>query len=311
MRRTVGLAVLVTVALAWVAASGQSPARGPEFPPELVAFGPPSEKPLLAGTGTDTWDRRMRERGWIMREDGQWRLWYTGYNDARSDSKFLGYATSPDGLTWTRHPGNPLTTTGWVEDMCVVKQGGTYYMFAEGRNDVAHLLTSTDRVHWTERGDLAIRQVNGQPISPGPRGTPAIWIENGVWWLFYEREDLAVYAATSRDLKVWTNVTDEPVIARGPEAYDRYAVAVNQIVKYNARYYAYYHASALKDWAEWSTCVAVSDDLVHWKKYPGNPVLPVNPAMKGASSGTLVHDGTQYRLYTTHPDVRVYFPRGK
>jgi serine/threonine protein kinase len=51
-------------------------------------------------------------------------------------------------------------------------------------------------------------------------------------------------------LKVWTNVTGEPVLARGPGAYDRYAVAMDQIIKYQGRYYAYYHASALKDWAE-------------------------------------------------------------
>jgi len=48
-----------------------------------------------------------------------------------------------------------------------------------------------------------------------------------------------------------------------------------------------------------------------WTKYPGNPVLPVNPSMKGASSGMVVHDGTRFRLYTTHPDVRVYFPRAR
>jgi hypothetical protein len=53
----------------------------------------------------------------------------------------------------------------------------------------------------------------------------------------------------------------------------------------------------------------VSDDLVHWLKYPGNPVVPVNQALPGASSGMVVHDGTQFRLYTTHPDVRVYSPQ--
>ena len=195
--------------------------------------------------------------------------------------------------------------SGWTD----VQQGGTYYMFAEGRDDVAHLLTSTDRIHWRERGNLDIRQVSGQPISAGPRGTPTAWFENGTWWLFYERSDLAVFVATSRDMKVWTNVTDEPVIRRGPDAYDRYGVAIDQIIKHEGRYYAYYHASALPDWGEWSTCIAVSDDLVHWTKYPGNPILLVNPAMKGASSATVVHDGTRYRLYTTHPDVRVYRQR--
>ena len=42
--------------------------------------------------------------------------------------------SQPDetGAGW-RWPGNPLTTDGWVKDMCVVRRGDTYYMFAEGR----------------------------------------------------------------------------------------------------------------------------------------------------------------------------------
>jgi len=40
-------------------------------------------------------------------------------------------------------------------------------------------------------------------------------------------------------------------------------------------------------------------------------VILVNPTMRGASSGMIVHDGKQLRLYTTHPDVRVYFPRSR
>jgi hypothetical protein len=311
MRIVVSAAAVLAASWACLPSASFPQRGGAAFPPELVSFGPASAAPLLAGTGGDTWDRRIRERGWLMHESDGWHLWYTGYSDARSDSKFLGYATSPDGLVWTRWPGNPLTTEGWVEDMSVVKDGDTYYMFAEGRGDIAHLLTSTDRVTWREQGDLDIRRVDGRPIAPGPRGTPTVWIEGDTWWLFYEREDLAVFAATSKDLKVWTNVTDEPVLARGLDTYDRYAVAVDQIIRHQGRYYAYYHASALKDWAEWSTCLAVSDDLVHWKKYPANPVIPVNPAMPGASSGMIVHDGEQLRLYTTHPDVRVYFPRAR
>lgn len=290
-------------------AAEPSKPEGPEFPDELVKFGPASDKPLLEGAGANAWDRMVRERGWIMREDGMWHMWFTGYNYDISKAKFLGYATSPDGIQWTRWPGNPLTTDGWVEDMCIIKNDGTYYMFAEGRDDIAHLLTSKDRLHWQERGDLDIRQTNGQPISAGPRGTPSAWFENGTWWLLYERGDLAVFEATSKDLKVWTNVTDEPVIKCGPEAYDLHAVAVDQIIKHKGRYYAYYHASALPKWGEWTTCLAMSEDLVHWKKYPGNPVLKVNPGSPGASTGMVVQDGKGFRLYTTHPDVRVYLPR--
>lgn len=280
-----------------------------DFPPELVEFGIASAEPILKGQGPQDWDCWVRERGWIMREDDQWHLWYTGYNNDLSKDRFLGYATSSDGLKWTRWPSNPLTKEGWVEDMCVIKRRETYYMFAEGRDDIAHLLTSTDRIHWHEQGDLDIRQTNGQPISAGPRGTPTAWFENDTWWLFYERKDLDVFAATSKDLKIWTNASDQPVLTRGPEQYDQYAVAFDQIVKLNGRFYAYYHASALPKWGEWSTCLAMSDDLLRWKKYPRNPVVPVNPMLIGASSGTVVHDGIGWRLYTTHPDVRVYFQK--
>lgn len=294
--------------ICFVLAAGAVAAADPEFPPELVQFGPASTAPLLAGTGSDTWDRMMRERGWVMHEGDKWHLWYTGYNNDRDESKYLGYATSDDGLNWTRWPENPLTTAGWVEDVCVVRRGSTYYMFAEGRDDIAHLLTSTDRVHWQERGDLDIRQVDGRPISAGPRGTPTAWFEKDTWYLFYERRDAAVWLATSTDLAVWTNVSDDPVISAGPDAYDRYAVAVDQIIRHKGRYYAWYHASAEPAWDSWNTNLAVSTDLVHWKKYPGNPVLPADPAHPKRSSGTVVPDGDAYRLYTTHPDVGVFRP---
>jgi hypothetical protein len=273
-----------------------------EFPAELVHFVPYKNNPVFAGTGAATWDNQIRERGWIMKESDGWHLWYNGYVHIDS-TKYLGYATSPDGLIWTRYKDNPIYSFGWVEDMCVVKPDSIYYMFAEGRGDTAHMLTSPDRIHWTERGNLHIHRVNGEPISKGPYGTPAVFKENGTWYLFYERDDAGIWLATSQDLSTWTNVQDEPVLNRGPEAYDKYGVAMNQVIKYNGLYYGYYHATAFEDWHEWSTNVAVSKDLTHWKKYPNNPIIGDN-----MSSGILVNDGTQYRMYTMHPEVNVFFP---
>lgn len=277
------------------------------FPPELVEFGPPSEQPLFAGGGPTAWDRDLRERGWILREGNRWTLWYTGSNPDRDPVRRLGMATSVDGLNWTRAAANPLVRDAWVEDVCVVRHAGCYRMFAEGEQDIAHLLMSRDRVHWQRCGPLEIRLAAGGPIADGPRGTPAVWLERGVWYLFYERMDDGVWLATSTDGRVFTNVDDQPVLACGPEPYDRHAIAVDQIVRHAGRYYAYYHASPREDRATWQTCLATSTDLVHWTKYRGNPILPVDPAAPKRSSATLVHDGRRFRLYTTHPDVRVRF----
>ena len=77
---------------------------------------------------------------------------------------------------WIRWPSNPIVSSSWVEDVCVVKHENTYYMFAEGERDVAHLLTSTDRVTWKEQGPLDIRMKDGSPIAPGPYGTPTVFV---------------------------------------------------------------------------------------------------------------------------------------
>jgi len=274
------------------------------FPTELVDWVPYEHNPVLAGTGGDTWDNKIRERGYILYEDGQFHLWYTGYRGASADAKHLGYATSPDGLQWTRWPTNPIHAAGWVEDVCVVKVGAVYHMFAEGRDDIAHLLLSRDRVHWEEQGPLDIRQTSGAKISAGPYGTPTVWHEGDTWNLFYERRDLGVWLARSKDLKIWTNVDDRPVLALGPDKYDRSMIAMDQVIQYAGWYYAYYHALAERGSTNWTTCIAASNDLVHWTKYAGNPIIDGNK-----SSAVLVNDGRQMRLYTMHPDVRVYLPK--
>ncbi len=275
----------------------------PAFPREIVDWVPATVTPVFMGAGGDAWDRKIRERGWVLYDpdDRLFHLWYTGYNDDRSPNKFLGHATSRDGRDWSRDPANPLVTDSWVEDVCVLKAEGTYWMFAEGKDDIAHLLTSPDGKRWTERGPLDIRKVDGSPIRPGPRGTPTVWVEGPTWYLFYERGDLGVWLATSRDRRVWTNVSDEPVLPMGPDTYDSQAVAVNQVLKRDGVYYALYHANSKRPWADWTTCVARSRDLLHWEKYAGNPIIANN-----RSSGVLVDGPSGTFLFTMHPEVCVF-----
>ncbi len=276
------------------------------FPPELVDFVPYENNPVFTGTGEDTWDNKIRERGYILREDGLYKMWYTGHKESLDATKYLGYATSTDGIHWTRYPENPIFNEYWTEDVQVVKHEGKYYMVAEGVNDIAHMLSSLDGVEWQRLGDLDIRKVNGESIDPGAYGTPTLWIENNKWYLFYERGDLGIWLAESSDQKVWTNIQDDPVIEMGPGKYDACGVAVNQIIKYNERYYAYYHGTPDEDWSSWNSNVAVSDDLIHWEKYENNPIVDGDSISNNYSSPILVNDGTKYQLYTMHESVRVF-----
>ena len=52
-----------------------------------------------------------------MREGDVYKMWYTGYNGAPSNIEgkaeyAIGYATSPDGVNWTKHEGNPIFGPG-------------------------------------------------------------------------------------------------------------------------------------------------------------------------------------------------------
>lgn len=285
--------------------SGQSE-DGVKFEASMVNFTPYNANPVFQGTGTDTWDKQIRERGYILVEDGIYKMWYTGYTED-SEPKYLGYATSRDGINWIRYSDGPVFSEKWTEDMFVLKDAGKYYMYAEGMHDIAHLLTSTDGISWQEQGDLVILDTEGTPIPP-PYGTPTVWVEDGKWYLFYERNDLGIWLATSEDKRTWKNIQDEPVIAMGPGAYDEGAVAANQVLKHGGQYYLYYHGSSNPDWADpdahalWTSNVAVSADLVHWVKYPENPIVEGDH-----SSPILIFDGEHNRLYTMHDKVWLYF----
>jgi hypothetical protein len=67
-----------------------------EFPAEIVKFKAYEGNPLFKGTGDPkTWDEKIRERGYILREGSKYYMWYTGYTKATGDSmKYLGLATS-------------------------------------------------------------------------------------------------------------------------------------------------------------------------------------------------------------------------
>lgn len=274
------------------------------WPEALTRFEPLVPQPIYTGAGEGAWDARIRERGAILKDGDLWKLWYTGYDGTRPGLKMLGYATSSDGLSWTRSPQNPLYREHWVEDVSVIKHAGTYYMAAEGFLDRSQLLTSPDGLRWTRQGLLDVRLKNGERLSNGPYGTPTLWVEDGLWSLFYERRDAGVWLAQTRDLKVWTNLQDEPVLSPGPEKYDRDLIAMNQIIRHEGMYYAVFHGAATDRTPNlWATGIARSNDLIHWEKFPDNPLRPIE---ENKSSGQLFPVPGGFRLYTVHDRIDVH-----
>jgi predicted GH43/DUF377 family glycosyl hydrolase len=74
----------------------------------------------------------------------QYRMYYSGGDQYEPDA--IGYATSPDGLTWTKSPANPIFAadpkSAWEQHKVtacqVVKHGDWFYMFYIGFRDNDH-----------------------------------------------------------------------------------------------------------------------------------------------------------------------------
>ena len=96
-----------------------------------------------------SWEPDRVGRPSVLYEEGQFRMWYDGqvYGVARH----VGYATSADGFSWTRHPDNPVVLNEGAVD--VDRVGEWYVMLAESGSGT-RFYVAKDPLHWKNMGQL-------------------------------------------------------------------------------------------------------------------------------------------------------------
>jgi hypothetical protein len=120
----------------------------------------------------------------------------------------IDYATSPDGLTWTRQgvaieKGKEGEWDGKRPQAPAkpILKDGVYYMYYAGAGDRVYIgyATSTDLRRWKKHpGNPVIRY-------GGKCNDPYVYLEDGIYHLFYDDGAEQVYYATSTNLKDWSS----------------------------------------------------------------------------------------------------------
>jgi len=214
-----------------------------------------ANNPVLTVGGLLDWDYNSVEEAWVIFDEGQYKMWYGGqvYNPDGSccSSWAIGYASSPDGIQWTKYSGNPILTPGesgsfddrYLFRPVVFKIGSTYTMYYRGQPQVGRrdngIATSTDGVHWTKTGKLSIQPApwnnfsyavggvtkigdlyvmgyNGNPLPTEPRfETGVATSTDGVDWTPYAGNPVVTYGSSGWDSG--GGVTDPVVLAVGSE----------------------------------------------------------------------------------------------
>jgi predicted GH43/DUF377 family glycosyl hydrolase len=138
----------------------------------------PTSAVLSKGTGSGDWDRKSVETPAVIFFQNQYYMFYTGYPTTQSDatSYKIGYATSSDGITWTKKsmllaPTSPLTAPNLdfnqyivAEPAPVVFNGKIYlYFTAVGANvsvgttlQTIGLVESADGNSWSSPSQVLI-----------------------------------------------------------------------------------------------------------------------------------------------------------
>ena len=185
-----------------------------------------------------TWDSLLAGVPCVIRENGLYKMWYTGTATNPSGSaegNRIGYATSPDGRNWTKYVGNPVFTAGsgaWeagaVAWCSIVRSAGGYVMFyngciANGNVNRIGRATSVDGITW-QRDAL-----NNPVLNIGETGTwdgniylPRVLDVSGTYYLWYTAETVPgdgfprIGVATSSDSgKTWVKYAQNPVLTMG------------------------------------------------------------------------------------------------
>ena len=135
----------------------------------------------------DAWDGLLVGRPSVLHEAGLFKMWYDGRKDlppgapaanvpTSPDSRgAVGYATSKDGVHWTKHPGNPVMThdAGGVD----VKRIGNGYVMVYESHAGTMAATSGDGIRWHDRG--LWRPRSGGAIDRQGHVTPMLLVGQG------------------------------------------------------------------------------------------------------------------------------------
>lgn len=192
-----------------------------------------------------------------------------------------------------KYPNNPAlegTPGTWdgqsVRQNGLFKKDGTYYLYYSGEPASGEcwqigLATSQDMIHWMKYA--------GNPIVP--RGEEGSWdsfftmygkvIEkDGLYYMIYMGADGAVDSynmqlglAISEYLYHWEKYQANPILKKGTVGeWDSRGVWDHSLLLYKGLYYLSFGGNDVID-GQGSIGIATSEDMIHWSKYAGNPVV--------------------------------------
>lgn len=248
----------------------------------LVTWGIPagnwtdySGNPILSPSGTYFETHGVGEAN-VLFIDSVYKMWYMG--DAGGSNKFVMYAESMDGITWSRPFSEPVLSPGppgtW-DELCVcpgaiIYEDGIYSMLYCGFSDPYSvwqigLATSSDGINWVKHPSPVLYANSGDEFQLAP--SSIIKVE-GEYYLYYTGRNLPyldIRLAKSVDKINWIRFSGNPIMT-SDQVWEGSGVYYPDVYKKNNLYVMIYMNQAGTGFGK-----ATSTDAINWTKDDTNP----------------------------------------
>ena len=246
----------------------------------------------------------------------------------------IGYATSDNGMSWSKYGANPVlikgTSGAWddegVGSSCVIwdDDDNLYKMWYTGTPDNSSgatpgigYATSPDGVDWTKYGTEPVIQAgsSGAWDDAGVLSPNVIKESDTSYKMWYSGRsadggigNLRIGYATSPDGVNWTKYGTEPVIAKGIDPdWDSRGVGVGTVIIDRGTYEIWFTGYKGSGESEFESAIgyASSSNGISWTKSGSNPVLEGDSGWEsnGVGAPWVTHSGRTYRLWYSGLDT--------
>ena len=228
--------------------------------------------PILVPGASGAWDAQAIGRQSMMYNGTGYNMWYTS-----EPSLQIGFASSKDGLHWTKYPLPVLTAgpkgswdQGGVEGPSVVWNGTTFLMYYSGSNgtlasDVG-IAFSKDMLHWQKYAGNPVLVRTPNSFDAVSVKYPDVLFNNSSYQMWYTARSATNVGytlgyATSSDGLLWKKYPDNPVITPNSAGTAAYVAArYSSVVRIGSAYVMAFLLTVPRD----DLSYAVSPDGIHW-----------------------------------------------
>jgi len=275
-----------------------------------------ASNPVIDVGPTGSWDDERVNPGAVIFDGSSYKMWYWGYDGT---NRRTGYATSGDGIDWTKHASNPVMDVGpsgewddsWAIITAVIFNGSDYqgwYIGDDGPNFNFRTgyATSPDGITWTKHASNPVLNFGATgEWDSAQAGGEAVLLSEGIYEMWYngfkQGTNVQIGYATSTDGLVWTKSESNPVLLFGPFAdWDWSGVFAPAVLYDGTSYHLWYVgiSSGLGFKIGYATApfVSITDEGVVPEKYvlsqnypnPFNPVTVIRYSIPKAEEVSLV-----------------------